>query len=68
MSDLYEYMNGEHYNVFWHEGEFYLHDRRWYMKGRKPECEFAYFDTTDDCLKAMLKIAPYRDWKKVDLI
>lgn len=66
MPDLYEYSKEkEWYNVFWHEEEFYLHDRLWWskLKGEDYHSEFRYFDTSEECLKAMLKIGPFRDWK-----
>jgi hypothetical protein len=46
------------YNLFWHDGEYYIHN--------KESEEFQYFDETDDCLNAALKIAPFYKWERVD--
>lgn len=67
-NDFDEYTGQEIYQVFWYEGEFYLCDKTWGPEKTldipKRQCE--YYDTTDEVLAAMLKIAPYKDWKKVD--
>ena len=68
MPDIYRYSkDNESYIVFWHEGEFYFY-KGVGVKGseypeKKPYGEEYYFDTSDECLKAMLEVAPYKDWK-----
>lgn len=65
MPDMYTYrLNGESYWVFYHEGEFYLHDRNWVRKGLSEAEEFRYFDTAEEVLQAMLKIGAFKDWKR----
>jgi hypothetical protein len=68
MPDLYRYQDEENvYDVFWHDGEFYLHDRLWYAKGLSKAEEFRFFDTADETLTEMLKIGAYKDWKQVPM-
>lgn len=68
MPDMYTYHGkNQSYCVFYHEGEFYLHDRMWNAKGLPKSEEFKYFDTSDEVLRAMQEIAPWRDWKRINL-
>lgn len=65
MPDIYEYKkNSQHYQVFWYEGEFYLMDKNWHRFKSSSPTETIYFDTSDDVLGEMLRIAPFKDWKK----
>ncbi len=77
MPDVYEYnyhdyannIGQEVWQVFWYEGEFHLCNKNWSNENGKniPSRMCNYFDTTDEVLKAMLEIAPYRDWKRIEL-
>ncbi len=64
MPDFYECKTKDHnYNMFWHDGEFYIHNRSW---TKDNSIEFEYFDTVEEVMKKMLEIAPYKDWKVTD--
>ncbi len=76
MQDVYEYndftehVGQEIYQVFWYEGEFYLCNKNWNSENTVdiPKRLCKYYDTTDEVLAAMLEIAPYKDWKKVETL
>jgi len=62
--DVHQYTrdNGDVFQSFWYEGEFWL---RWFKRGEVIHTD--YFDDVNELLLEMLNIAPYKDWKNLEL-
>lgn len=69
MPDIYKYeKDRDIYTIFWYEGEFHFNHAKSSSEEEWNKNPSGYYDDVNELLLRMLQVAPYKDWKRVEIL